>query len=131
MLAADVPSALVVSLLALAAAAVTAGVTLVTKLRESQDKKSQDAQTRELGLIHQTQDSLIGLIETQRAEIAVQRAEITELRAQVAAMRLELAEALQHHAECEEARASQDLVIAALRARLPEARRARHTEGPT
>lgn len=116
--ASDASVSIIVAFVALAAAGVTAVGAIIAKFRESKDTLDIAAQTRELGLIHETQDSLVSLIDTQRAELAAARQEIVGLRSQVAEMRHELASALQHHAECEEARVGQDKVIAGLRAQI-------------
>lgn len=113
-------TAIIVAVIAAAVACVTGITALIGKLKESKD-------TREIGIIHETQDSLVALAATQRAELVATRVELGEarneivgLRSQITEMRAELAMALQHHAECETARSVQEQEIADLRAQLQE-----------
>lgn len=113
---------LLVAGIALVAAGVTAAMALIGTLRKSKDE-------RELGIIHESQDSLLSLVATQRTEILdlrtqviEQRAEIVDLRNQVAGMRVELQSALRNHDECEKARDVQAAENRRLRAELDEER---------
>jgi F0F1-type ATP synthase membrane subunit b/b' len=106
LIAVDAMIPVIVAFVALVGSLATGAITLVIGRRKADD-------SRELGIIHAAQDSLVALV-------ADQRAEIHDLREQVAKMRVELAESLRHHAACEAARGEQDRVIAALRLQLEE-----------
>lgn len=114
-----------VALIALVAAAVTAGSALLGKFKEVRTSRIMGDQTRELTVIHETTDGLKVLVIEQRAELIETRAElkaareeIVSLRGQVAEMREQLAISLRHHEECEAAREDDREIIDSLRQQL-------------
>lgn len=102
-------TSVLVALVALAGAVVSAAFTFFASRRSSDDSHT-------IGLINAGQTALEGALERTTAEVLDARKQITEMRAELRLVREELDRALSLHAECERMRLMDARELAALRA---------------